>query len=148
MSKKGFQIYIDTSISFQFKFVSIHNMLPTDRMWYEHVLYKSCFNYDSSGYFPKGWYVQDKNSTGETSLEPFLKVIKAREGCVVFMRRPNDETSQGDVVLHLHLTTVPRPKKHPEELPSLKLTAKTPLKMDGWKIRFLLGPGFLAGANC
>ena len=64
------------------------------------------------------------------------------------MRRPNDETSQGDVVLHLHLTTVPQPKKHPEELPSLKLTAKTPVKMDGWKMSFLLGPGFLAGANC
>ena len=47
------------------------------------------------GIFQKDWYVQDKNSTGETSLEPFLKVIQAREDCVVFMRRPNDETSQG-----------------------------------------------------
>ena len=52
--KKVFQICIDTSISFQFKFVSIHNMFPTKRKWYEHVLYKSCFNCDSSVYFPKG----------------------------------------------------------------------------------------------
>ena len=33
-------------------------------------------------------------------------------------------------------------------IPSLKLTFSH-LKMDGWKtIVFLLGPGFLAGANC
>ena len=27
-----------------------------------------------------------KNSTGETSVEPFLKVIQAREDCVVFLK--------------------------------------------------------------
>ena len=32
-------------------------------------------------------------------------------------------------------------------IPSLKLTARLPLKMDAWKMNFLLGPGLFSGAR-
>ena len=43
---------------------------------------------------------------------------------------------------------VPDCKKHIQKiLPSLKLTASLHLKMDGWNVSFLLGPGLFSGAN-
>ena len=38
------------------------------------------------------------------------------------------------------------PRLHPLKLTDL--TAISHLKMDGWKMNFLLGPGLLTGANC